>query len=134
MRKANAKLMPIHFFAILSLALLSFASRATAQEDAGGIVTDPAAEFFDEADTGGTTDEIDAMDAQVEAAADNDGEIPEVSRRTSNRIEEIVVSARKREEALEDTPIAVTALSDNMLRDAGIEVWTTMNVMILQKT
>ena len=43
MRKANAKLMPIHFFAILSLALLSFASRATAQEDAGGIVTDPAA-------------------------------------------------------------------------------------------
>ena len=121
MRKANAKLMPIHFFAILSLALLSFASRAAAQEDAGGIVTDPAAEFYDEADTGGITDEIDAMDAQVEAAADNDGEIPEVSRRTSNRIEEIVVSARKREEALEDTPIAVTALSDNMLREAGIE-------------
>ena len=121
MRKANAKLMPIHFFAILSLALLSFANRAAAQEDAGGIVTDPAAEFYDEADTGGITDEIDAMDAQVEAAADNDGEIPEVSRRTSNRIEEIVVSARKREEALEDTPIAVTALSDNMLRDAGIE-------------
>ena len=121
MRKANAKLMPVHFVAVLSLALLSFASRATAQEDAGGIVTDPAAEFFDEADTGGITDEIDAMDAQVEAAADNDGEIPEVSRRASNRIEEIVVSARKREEALEDTPIAVTALSDNMLRDAGIE-------------
>jgi iron complex outermembrane receptor protein len=121
MRNANAKLMPIHIVAVLSLALLSFASRAVSQEDAGGIVTDPAAEFFDEADVGGVEDQLDSLDAQAEAAANNDGVVPEVSRRTSNRIEEIVVSARKREEALEDTPIAVTALSQNMLRDAGIE-------------
>jgi len=35
-------------------------------------------------------------------------------------IEEIVVSARKRVERLEETPVAVTALSENTLREAGI--------------
>jgi iron complex outermembrane receptor protein len=36
------------------------------------------------------------------------------------RVEEIVVRARKREELLEDTPISITALSANALRNAGI--------------
>ena len=35
-------------------------------------------------------------------------------------IEEIVVTAQKRSESLEDVPVAVTALSDEMLRDARI--------------
>jgi iron complex outermembrane receptor protein len=35
-------------------------------------------------------------------------------------IEEIVVSARKRAERLEETPVAVTAISENTLREAGI--------------
>ncbi|MFP6663447.1 MAG: TonB-dependent receptor [Deltaproteobacteria bacterium] len=56
-----------------------------------------------------------------EKGTDNDDVPPAVSRRASTRIEEIVVSARKREERLEDTPVSVTALSENMLRDAGIE-------------
>ncbi|MFP6664528.1 MAG: TonB-dependent receptor [Deltaproteobacteria bacterium] len=38
----------------------------------------------------------------------------------SNRIEEIVVTARKRAERLEETPVAVTALSEDTLRAAGI--------------
>jgi iron complex outermembrane receptor protein len=42
------------------------------------------------------------------------------SRRASRSLEEIVVTARKREELLEDTPISVTALGAVELRDAGV--------------
>ena len=101
------------------LALLLAATPAAAQDE--GIYTDRAGEFDTEASVGGVEDELDSMDAQAEAAEQNDGEVPGVSRRASNRIEEIVVSARKREEALEDTPVSVTALGENTLRDAGIE-------------
>lgn len=55
-------------------------------------------------DSSGKTDE-----APAESAA---------SKRTT--IEEIVVSARKRSERLEETPVAVTALSESTLREAGI--------------
>ncbi len=40
--------------------------------------------------------------------------------RSSSSIEEIVVTARKRTEALEDTPVAVTAISEQLIRDSGI--------------
>ena len=54
--------------------------------------------------------------------------VPEVATETASSpdtagratIEEIVVSARKRVERLEETPVAVTALSENTLREAGI--------------
>ncbi len=39
----------------------------------------------------------------------------------SRGIEEIVVRARKREELIQDTPIAVTALSDRVLREANVQ-------------
>lgn len=42
------------------------------------------------------------------------------SGQSRNMIEEIVVSARKRSERLEETPVAVTALSEKTLRDAGV--------------
>ncbi len=44
----------------------------------------------------------------------------EAVRQRSGAIEEIVVRARKREEFLQDTPVAVTALSDAMLRDSSV--------------
>ncbi len=35
-------------------------------------------------------------------------------------LEEVIVTARKREEAIQDVPVAITAFSGNQLRDAGI--------------
>ncbi|MBN7795102.1 TonB-dependent receptor [Parahaliea mediterranea] len=35
-------------------------------------------------------------------------------------LEEVVVTARKREEAIQDVPVSITALTDSQLRDAGI--------------
>lgn len=90
-----------------------------AQED--GIETNRAAEFDDPAGTGGIVDELDSMEAQVEAAERDGGTPTGTTKRSLERIEEIVVSARKREEALEDTPISVTALGASTLREAGIE-------------
>ncbi len=43
-----------------------------------------------------------------------------VSRYEARAVEEIVVQARRREELLEDTPISVTALSETVLREAGV--------------
>lgn len=45
---------------------------------------------------------------------------PELSRHEKSRVEEIVVTARRRAELLEDTPISVTALSESTLREAGV--------------
>src|SRR5438477_11785245 len=36
-----------------------------------------------------------------------------------NRLEEVVVTAQKREERLQDVPVAVTAYSEAALRDSG---------------
>lgn len=36
-------------------------------------------------------------------------------------IEEIVVTARKREESLQDVPVAITAMTETMLLEAGID-------------
>ena len=35
-------------------------------------------------------------------------------------LEEVIVTARKREEAIQDVPVSVTAFTGNQLRDAGI--------------
>jgi iron complex outermembrane receptor protein len=45
---------------------------------------------------------------------------PGLSPRTTQRVEEIVVTARKRAELLEDVPISVTALGEATLREAGV--------------
>ena len=60
----------------------------------------------------------DAVDAQ--AAALEGGDTAGLSRRTGIRVAEIVVRARKRDELLEDTPVSVTALSEDTLREAGV--------------
>jgi outer membrane receptor protein involved in Fe transport len=79
-------------------------------------------EYLDAIETqgalGGEEDEVDAGAAQVEAeqAGRKDG----LSRGAGRRVEEIVVSARKRTEFLEDTPLAVTALGEDALRESTI--------------
>ena len=67
------------------------------------------------ADVGGMADEVDAAEAQVEAG-DGSG----LSGPARGQIEEIVVSARRRDEFLEDTPVSVTALDESVLRDANV--------------
>ena len=94
-------------------------STAFAQDD--GIETDRVGEFEDAGTTGGVEDVLDSMDAQVEAAEADGGQSTGTSQRSLDRIEEIVVSARKRTEALEDTPISVTALGSATLKEAGVE-------------
>lgn len=56
---------------------------------------------------------------QAEASATDEAAFGTSGRR-SNRVEEIVVQARKRDEFLEETPVSVTALSETTLREAGI--------------
>lgn len=42
-------------------------------------------------------------------------------------LEEVIVTARKREESLQETPVAVTALSADTLRDAGVRNLAQLN-------
>ncbi|MDG2306730.1 MAG: TonB-dependent receptor [Candidatus Binatia bacterium] len=69
---------------------------------------------------GGEEDEVDAAGAQAERL-ESSGHVPGISRRQAKAVEEIVVQARKRQEFLEDTPVSVTALSENALRESGVE-------------
>ena len=56
--------------------------------------------------------------AELEASQVEAGVVP--AKRADGRVEEIVVSARKRDELLEDTPLAVSALGVESLRDNDI--------------
>lgn len=58
-----------------------------------------------------------AVEAEAEMRGDGPTEIGQGGR---DRVEEIVVQARKREELLENTPVAVTAISAETLREAGV--------------
>lgn len=100
----------------LLLALLATAlPLSAAAETATGALTDAIDE---RAEAGGSFDEIDASPAQAEAIEEGeDAGLSPTARRT---VEEIVVSARKRDELLEDTPVSVTALDANALAEAGI--------------
>ena len=67
----------------------------------------------------GVIGESDALSAEADSIAASD--VPSsVSPARQYRVEEIVVSARKRSELLEDTPVSVTALSAERLREAGV--------------
>ncbi len=56
--------------------------------------------------------------ASVHVAVAQSGGAPQASR--SNTIEEVIVTARKRSESLQETPLAVSAFSAQALEDAGI--------------
>ena len=61
----------------------------------------------------------DAVDAQAEAIESGEP-TSGLDPAARQRVEEIVVQARRRAELLEETPVAVTVLSENTLREAGI--------------
>jgi iron complex outermembrane receptor protein len=112
---------------------------AQAQEDAAGALQagsaaeaaappertlqDPLPEPAYEPAITSTIDDTSTADAMGEQEAETllaDGEAKKMSRGEQRRIEEIVVSARRRTELLEDTPVAVTALSADDLIDANV--------------
>jgi iron complex outermembrane receptor protein len=67
-------------------------------------------------------DVVQEVDGVVADAADAAQVAPDVraQRRQPDRIEEIVVFARKREERLQDTPISITAFNQDGLKDLNI--------------
>lgn len=67
-------------------------------------------------DEGLAADAAEAQGLTIESG----GPTPGLDPRGRRQVEEIVVQARKRTELLEDTPVAVTVLSENTLREAGI--------------
>jgi outer membrane receptor protein involved in Fe transport len=46
--------------------------------------------------------------------------LPQTAHAQAGVLEEVIVTARKREEAIQDVPVSVTAFTGNQLRDAGI--------------
>lgn len=96
--------------------------RSTAAQPVPGVEAEPEYQrgVDDEDDPSGTTDEADALDAQAEEAKPGGGAAPGLGRKGTAKVEEIVVTARKREEALEDTPVAVTALGAESLRESSV--------------
>jgi iron complex outermembrane receptor protein len=53
--------------------------------------------------------------------------LPQVALSQNGVLEEVIVTARKREESLQETPVAVTALSATALRDAGVRNLADLN-------
>lgn len=96
------------------------APRSAGAQDAGIVApSEFQRDIETQTPTGGPEYEVDAEDAQadrVEATGTAEG----LSRRSAQGIEEIVVSARKRAELIEDTPVAVTAISEQLIRESGI--------------
>ena len=104
---------------LLALALGPLAARLAAAQPP----PDGPSQYLENIETrgavGGEEDEVDAGPAQAAALAAGE-EVPEIDRHERQRVEEIVVRARRRDEFLEDTPVSVTALSENTLREAGV--------------
>ena len=69
---------------------------------------------------GGMMGESDAEIGQAEEAERTGEPATGLSQKRTEKVESIVVTARKREELLEETPIAVTALPASELREAGV--------------
>ena len=58
--------------------------------------------------------------AQSAVLAQNDSGAGEAANASSVSIDEILITARKREESLQETPIAITALSGEQLRNRSV--------------
>ena len=114
--------MPAFIFLLLLLDDAALATMASAQPVEGAEAPAEYQRGVEQRDGPiGTTDETDAAKAQAEAAKSTGGVAPGLGRKATARVEEIVVTARKREEALEDTPVAVTALGATSLSESGVK-------------
>ena len=104
---------------LFSLACVLTAAAAWAQ---GGAVAPSEYVESIETPTDVSADVMNESDA-IEAEADEiqAGDVPAFeTRRRQAQVEEIVVSARRREELLEATPVSVTAISETTLRELGV--------------
>lgn len=97
-----------------ALALLAVPSGALAQIEPP---SDYAERIEDRGEVGGVMTEADAESAQAETAEQSGGSVSGLSQRATRRVEEIVVQARRRDELLEETPLSVTAVSEQLLRE-----------------
>lgn len=70
-----------------------------------------------------------AQEASAEASTQNESLQAQFARKVAQRgsLEEVVVTARKREENIQETPIAVTAMSGEALKEQGIESVTDLS-------
>jgi iron complex outermembrane receptor protein len=137
-RRSNLQFVKYVIFAVI-FHVASGLGLAQAQEDAAGALQagsaaeaaappertlqDPLPEPAYEPAITSTIDDTSTADAMGEQEAETllaDGEAKKMSPGEQRRIEEIVVSARRRTELLEDTPVAVTALSADDLIDANV--------------
>jgi iron complex outermembrane receptor protein len=137
-RRSNLQFVKYVFLAAIFYAA-SGLGLAQAQEDAAGALQagtaaeaaappertlqDPLPEPAYEPAITSTIDDTSTADAMGEQEAETllaDGEAKKMSPSEQRKIEEIVVSARRRTELLEDTPVAVTALSADDLIDANV--------------
>ena len=82
--------------------------------------------------SGSTSDEVLASGAEVESkpvsvsAYESEGSIG-----SSNGIEEVVVTASKKEESLQESPIAITAITESTIEDLNITSLTDIRSMAL---
>ena len=53
--------------------------------------------------------------------------IPQFASAQDRVLEEVIVTARRRQESLQETPVAVTALNATALRDAGVRNLRDLN-------
>ncbi|MDG2307557.1 MAG: TonB-dependent receptor [Candidatus Binatia bacterium] len=108
------------FCTIFALALNALPLSSNAQD---GPIESPSDYQLQAIDKQGPLDgeeyEADAAEAQGEEALG--GANTGLSRRATREVEEIVVQARRRDEFLEDTPVAVTALGETELREHGVQ-------------
>ena len=102
----------------IALSLLLWSATLAAAQPAPASPSEYLENIETQGDIGGPEGEADAGPAQAEAM--NAGGNANLSKHARDRIEEIVVRVRKRDELLEDTPVSVTALSENTLREAGV--------------
>lgn len=109
------------YWIVAIAALATFGGMMSARAQDGSPGASGYVEAIEDPDIIGGTDaeQVDSQEVQAQEALDGRS-VENVSRFRSNQVEEIVVQARKRAELLEDTPVSVTALSENTLREAGI--------------
>ncbi|MFP6662602.1 MAG: TonB-dependent receptor, partial [Deltaproteobacteria bacterium] len=115
-------------FSFLLIGLALAPSAALAQEDVGKqsatLQDAPSTQApgFEPALTGtiGDTGTAEPMGEAYAEAVAADAVAAQMSPATQGRIEEIVVSARRRNERLEEIPVAVTALTPSDLTEAGV--------------
>ncbi len=103
---------------VFLLAVLSFSAASAGAQDVEA-PSDFQRSIDAPAATMGEEDEADAAAAQA-SAIEAGGVTPGLDAGGRQRVEEIVVRARKRDEFLEDTPVAVTVLGETALRQSGI--------------